>query len=113
MPKYFRSFIIGSSLPAFFVFFLRVASTTTNKRNYSYKLYSFLAPLYLGLMNILALKIGYYYVSLISPMIVILVARLFEVYNFTKKEWYNYYFRIMLMHFITYNIVISFLDKNV
>ena len=123
MNNYLRSFIIGSSLPVFISFFLRVATLDNKIKNYSYKSYSIIAPLYLGLMNMISLCLTANYniplrrrliiIGIISPIIVILFAKLIGSYNFTRDEWIKYSIKLLIKHFLIYNTVIYFLEKNV
>lgn len=121
MNSYLRSFVIGSSLLVVLPFLLRVA--TLRDKNYSYESYSILAPLYFGLMNMLSLCISnnfnltlrqrYVTIGLISPIIVISFAKILGTYTFSTKEWVLYCLRIMVFHFLTYNISIYLLESYV
>src|SRR3989304_8714531 len=118
MNKYLRSFVIGSSFPVFLIFFLSVAFLSKDLRNYSYKTYTFLAPLYFGLMNILSLYLAQkynlslkqrlFYIWILSATIVSIFETLLKSYNLDNYEWLKYYFIIFLYHFIAFNIVIYF-----
>ena len=123
MNEYLKSFVIGSSLPVFFLFFLKVASLDNNIKNYSYKTYTFIAPLYFGIMNMisrylqnkynLTLRERFLLIGIISPIIVMIFAKLMNSYNITEKEWIRYYIRLFLKHFLTYNLIIYFLEANI
>ena len=55
---YLRAFVIGSSCIVFLPYFYAVANFDTQQFNFNYKLYTFLAPIALGLMNLLSLIIS-------------------------------------------------------
>ena len=55
--KYLREFVIGSSILVLFPFLYKVAFYTPNKK-FSYEHYSFLAPLWFGLWNVISLVIA-------------------------------------------------------
>lgn len=120
--QYLKSFVIGSSFPVFIQFFISV-SLMNKVRNYSYESYTLIAPLYLGLMNMLSLYIGnkynlllgrrLFYTSIISPIIVILFVTLNKSYNFTNAERNKYYCIIFIKYFIAFNIIIYFLESNI
>lgn len=115
-----KSFIIGSSLPTTLHFLLKVMSIPENKLNYTYKEYSIIAPLYLGLMNAISLSLQkryrwtikqrFLYISIISGIFVFCFAKINKSYNFNDKEWFMYGLRILAKHFITYNLIICPLE---
>lgn len=137
MNIYLRSFIIGSSIPVVFLFYLLVANISVNVRNcldnfrncpdnfrnYSYESYSILAPLYFGLMNTLSLYFSQklvwtlsqrlFYISVLSIIIIIIIAKVSGSYNYSESEWKRYYIFITMMHLITYNIIIYLLESNI
>lgn len=118
---YLKSFIIGSSLIIVLPFYLSVQNIKL--KNYSYQNYILIAPFYFAVMNVLSLflSINYnwslkqrlLYISLMSPLIVITFAGLTNSYNFTAKQWSLYALRIILMHFLTYNVIIYLLEKYI
>jgi uncharacterized ion transporter superfamily protein YfcC len=120
--EYLRAFIIGSSFFVFFPFFLAVLQLR-KKINYSYVSYSFIAPISLGLMNILSLYISnkckftkqnrFFLMSIFAPTCVIVFVYLIKLYNFNYKEWLQYIITIYVLYFIIWNFVIYYLDKNI
>ena len=105
-----RHFIIGSSLPVIILHYFLVYFN--KKKNYSFFSYSILAPLYLGLMNIVShnifKKINIHKLLLftfISANFVFNLSYFTNKYNFNTKEWYMYYFRLHILHFYLYNII--------
>ena len=76
-------------------------------------MYSILAPIYLGLMNVLKhylfKKVTMTEVllfSILSANIMFIVAYTFDSYDFsTNREWMIYYLRLNLLHFYIYNII--------
>ena len=106
MNEYIRSFVIGSSLPVFIPFFLKVANINDKYKNYSYESYSIIAPLYFGILNIISLLISKnfnlttkqrcFFTSIISPLLVILFVKLVGSYNYNQTDWLYYIFNIFI-----------------
>ena len=121
--KYLKSFIVGSSLPVFFIFFRAVIKyKNENIINYSFDDYSIIAPLYFGLMTTIAMlisnKIGLqkslFIISLISSLFVMILIKTKKLYKFQEdKFWYRQYFRIFIAHLVVYNIIIYIILKNI
>lgn len=120
MANYLKSFVIGSSFPVLFPFFYSVSKMPQDSKNYSYVTYTFIAPLYLGLINMLAEWIGqrwnvslrnrYLIIGPLSGLFVALLATLMNTYNYDRKEWASYYLRIIFIHFLIFNIVIYYIE---
>jgi hypothetical protein len=118
---YLTSFIVGSSIIVSFHFLMSVMTSDPNKRNYKYKHYSILAPLYFGCMNMLSLYISkkfnfdmktrYVITSIMSFSFVNIFARIFKMYKFTKTQWMNYHINIIIKHIFSY-IIIYLLETN-
>jgi hypothetical protein len=121
--EYLRAFVIGSSMLVFLPHFIAVASLDENKINYTYKQYTFIAPLYYGLMNMLSLFVALQFgltrkqrfllTGSISPLIVISFSYFFKTYDYKEDEWIQYGVGLFLKHFLIWNIVVYFLDKYV
>lgn len=121
MDNILKSFIIGSSFPVILPFFYVVSNIPTHLRNYSYFTYTWVAPLYLGIINVLATLIGqkwglslrqrYLLVGPLSGLLVGWLATMFETYNYDRQEWVKYYLRIIFNHLLIFNTVIYFLEK--
>lgn len=43
-------------------------------------------------------------------LIIILYASNSKSYNFTENEWNLYYIKLILKHFLTFNIIIKYLE---
>ena len=118
--SYLKSFIVGSSYPVFVLFFINVQRI---EKNYKYEQYTLIAPLYFGLINMLSLYIQnmftldfrqrYIYISILSSIIVSNIAYFSNAYNYTVLQWIWYFFRIFVLHFITFNFIIFNLQKNI
>jgi hypothetical protein len=116
-----RDFVIGSSFLVVLPFYL-VVKNLVNK-NYRYDDYTLIAPVYLGLMNVLSGVLQrtynlsdrerYLLISLISPLFVFIFAYCRKTYNYTPKQWRSYAVRITINHFLVYNIIMYYLNKNV
>ncbi len=120
--NYLRSFIIGSSWPIFIPFFYGVANLYSPKIfNYSYQDYTFIAPVYLGLMNVIATFIGLQFKlslscrlligSIISFSTVFLITQIYETYKteYLPNVW-QHYGQIFLTHFLVFNFIIYYLE---
>jgi hypothetical protein len=121
--EYLRAFVIGSSFLVFLPHFIAVANLDESKINYTYKQYTFVAPLYYGLMNMLSLFIAlqlslsprqrYILIGTISPLIVISFSYLMKTYGYKGNEWLQYGVGLFLKHFLIWNIIVYLLDKYV
>lgn len=135
--KYLRAFIVGSSFVALLPFFLVVNSTNLqisnyipllkilnpHKRNYSFEQYVFIAPLFLGFVNMLSLYIStkytivksnrYLWASFFIPTFVILFSFIGKFYSFDQTEWINYILLVYCGHFILWNYIIRYLENNI
>ena len=119
--NYLKSFIIGANILVVVLFYISVQLNKNKK--YSFEQYAFIAPLYFGCMNIISTLIGnkynislrkrIFYTSLISPFLVLLFVIITKSYPFTTtKEWSIYFFRIFILHFVTWNVIIYNIEKN-
>lgn len=115
------SFIIGSSLLVIFLFYMRVAKI--QDKTYSYVEYTLLAPLYLGVMNYIGFNLQKHLgwslrkrmlvIGLSSGLFVYLINYFLNTYpKFNKQEWRQYFFQIMVLHFLLFNIIIYYLEKE-
>jgi hypothetical protein len=112
-----KSFIIGSSLPVFLPFFLSVQNIDPHTKTYSYQNYTIIAPIYLGLMNVIGAYLfngpnRFLYTGFLSGLTVSFIASYLNVYNYTILEWSNYYFYIILKHVLTFAIVVNFISTH-
>ena len=121
--EYLRAFVIGSSAFIILPFFYAVSNFDPNKFNYNYVSYTFVAPIGLGLMNVVSLflatqlnfskRIRFLLTSLIAPTIVLTFVRLNDIYNYTLEEWLNHIFKTYMFYFIIVNVILYGLDKYV
>lgn len=121
--NYLRAFVIGTSALVVFPHFFAVATADTSKLNYTYTQYTFIAPLYYGLMNVLSLYIAlsfslsrrqrYVLIGTLSPLIVISFSYFMNTYTYDTTEWTQYSIGLFVKHFSIWNIVVFFLDKFV
>lgn len=120
---YFRSFVIGSSYLVFFPYFFTVSSMDKSILNYTYEDYTFIAPIYLGLINTFSLFIAnqynlttrmrYIIFGSISPIFVSSISFMLNTYNYSTIEWIHYVIRLFVKHFLVFNIIIYSLDKYI
>ena len=87
MKDIIKSFLVGSSFPVLFPFFITVMNIPDSVKNYSYESYTILAPLFIGVMNILSQYLGKTFISFLSPLIVILIAYFSKSYNFLTPDF--------------------------
>ncbi len=123
MLEYLRAFVIGSSMLVFLPHFAAVANLDESKLNYTYKQYTFVAPLYYGIMNMISLyiatqfnlskRVRYLLIGSISPLIVISFSYFMKTYDYEGQEWVNYGVGLFIKHFLIWNIIVYFLDKFV
>jgi hypothetical protein len=121
--EYLRAFVIGSSFLIFAPFFFAVSRFDPKKTNFSYVPYTLLAPLGLGLMNVISLIIAkffhlssrmrYLVISILAPSYVTCMILFLKLYNYTKKEWLNHIWKLYLFYFIIVNFNLYLLDKYV
>lgn len=115
-----RAFIIGASFPVVFPHLFAVAQLDEEKLNYTYKQYSFVAPLYYGIMNVISLYIAlslqlsrrqrYVLIGAISPLIVIAFSYVMKTYTYEGMEWLTYGVGLFLKHFLIWNVIVYLLD---
>lgn len=111
-------FIVGTSILVVLPFYLRVMNI--DNKHYSYELYSILAPLYFGLMNVLAYHLslrygsfrGYLLTTFISVAIVFSINLYSKMYPFTtSSQWLKYLARLLGAHGFTYLVVLRTLSR--
>lgn len=114
--KYLRSFVIGSSFPVFILYFIAVQSITTPKK-YTFETYAIIAPLFLGLCNMLSLLYStdlrqrLLITSIALPLAVCLFAYFAKIYKFT--DWTNYFIMTSIIYMFVFNIIVYYLELNV
>ena len=124
MTQYLKSFIIGSSWPVFIIFFYGTSQFDPKVLNYSYQSYSFTAPIYLGMMNVLATFIGNIFGfslrqrmivgGLISGLTIMAIIKYFQTVKFDKFDKFDniwqHYITIFLTHLFVFNFIIYYLE---
>jgi hypothetical protein len=118
--NYLRAFVIGACIFTVFPHYYAVANLDEAKLNYTYKQYTFVAPVYYGLMNMISLYLAllfhlsrrqrYLLIGTVSPLIVTSFSYLFKTYDYQGVEWLRYGVGLFLKHFLIWNIVVYFLD---
>lgn len=123
--QYLRAFVIGSSFFVFIPYFLIVSSLDKKNINFSYKYYTFVAPVALGFFNILSLYLAnifnltkrsrFLLIGLIAPTLVATTVYILKVYNNlnTYRSWFNYLIKLYLLYFFVFSIDVYLLDKYV
>jgi len=118
--EYLKDFIIGSSILVVLPFYYMVYNYQP-KKTYSYYNYTFIAPLWFGIWNLISLlmakyfglsnRLRYFIISIISLLFIFIIARFY--YNKTKEEWRFYYLQQFIKYMIIWNIVIYNLNKYI
>ena len=118
--KYLKQFVVGSSAIVFFPFYYAVHNNRPQK-NYTYYKYTFLAPIWFGVWNIISLYFAKYFklstrtrfllISLITYSIIITYSTYNKVYDFTEKEWYIYYLGMLILYLFVWNVIIYNIEK--
>lgn len=121
--EYLRAFVIGSSWLIFLPYFFVVSRFKKEHFNFSYTPYTFLAPVSLGLMNVISLFIAKHFnlsrrnrfllISILAPTFVLASVIYFKVYNYTQEDWIIHIVSIYLFYFIVWNLIAYNLDKYV
>lgn len=118
-----KAFISGSSLPAFITFFIGFWGKRRLVNQQSscvgpnvYHLYTLAAPLYIGLMSVLALilhhatdlslAVSFFLIGILSASISSVIITKCRGYNFTPNQLSKHYIRLQLLHFLTYSGII-------
>jgi len=113
-----KAFVVGSSL---FVVFLFLIATGLNKnKNYSYEMYSIVAPLFFGLMSVLLSymftkpELKHYLITgVITSLFVLVLNYNLKTYPFTSwQEWVRYYSHLLPAHLFAF-AMIYFLITNI
>ena len=100
---YLKEFIVGSSYFVLLPFFYTVQNSQT-KKTYSYYHYTLVAPIWLGVWNIISFiiaahfglskRIRFLLVSILSSLSIMLISYNFGVYDFSREEWIKKFFFI-------------------
>lgn len=121
MAEYFKSFLIGSSWPVFIYFFYVVSQYPSTTKTFSYEYYTFIAPIFLGLLNMFGLFLSKQYdftrtqrfliTAIIGATLVSITITLFKVYNFpTVGRWIHKYITLYLTYIFIFGFVVNLLD---
>lgn len=122
MNEYLRAFVIGSCFFVFFPYFIIVYYFLG--KSISYAPYTFIAPIALGLFNVLSLILSKQFhltktqqflsISLIAPTLVALFVYTFKIYGFnTISGWTQYLITLYAIYFFVFNVVVYLLDKHI
>ena len=119
-PRYLSAFVIGSSYAVFLQFFIG-AGFIVKGRNYDYPSYTLVAPLYLGLMNMLGLYLSekcgwslnkrFLLTGLLSGVIVSNFSTMTNAYTFTESEWMQYYMILISQHIFSFAVIVNLLTR--
>src|SRR5690349_11423528 len=121
MSEYLKAFIIGSSWPTFILYFYAVSNYSETERKYSYRDYTFVAPLFLGLLNMFGLYLAnkfnlsrgqrFILSGLVGAMMVSIIITLFNVYNYDSvNRWVQQYISLFIVYLVVFGIVVNLVD---
>ena len=121
MSQILKLFVIGSSIPVCFLFYLAV--NFIKNKNYNYFEYSIICPIFFGITNVISYYLSKYLLfnnrtrfiltSLITFSFSLSYVKFNKSYNFSNKEWNIYYIILFLGHFFVWNIIIYNLEKYI
>lgn len=119
---YLKSFTIGTSSLVWFHHMALLALTKEENYNFSFKIYSILAPLYYGFMTMFALYLGnifgwslrkrLFITSIISIIFVAFLTYINKSYNLDYKERVKYLINHVLRHLVAFNLIIYYISDN-
>lgn len=123
MDEYLRAFVIGSSFYVFFLFFFFVSRFDPKKAHISYKKYTFLAPIGLGVMNMIALwmartwnltrRMKYFVASILAPLCVLAFVYMSKTYIYTRADWIRHILGMFIVYSFVFNVILFELDSRV
>ena len=125
---FLKPFIIASSIITtiyFYYIFYKFINKYPNKINVNinnlFFKYSIIAPIGFGIWNIisfylakkfnLTLQERFLIISIISYLFTVIIIYIFKIYNFSKKEWIQYFFNQFIRYFIIWNVIIYYITK--
>ena len=121
--EYLRAFVIGSCFFVIFPYFYVVSNFDPSKADINYTLYTYYAPLCLGLFNVLSLYIAKQFhltkrlrfitIGILAPSIVATTIIYRKAYNYTIEEWINHIFILYLFYLFIFNFIVYLLDKYI
>ena len=124
MNEYLRAFIIGSSYPVFVLYFYAVANYDKKLVNYSYKNYTLIAPLFLGMLNVFGLYLSKIYnlsnnerfllTALIGAIIVMITIYVTKMYNYTSvNQWIQHDIGLIILYIFVFCIINNLINSNI
>ena len=125
---FLKPFIIASSIITtiyFYYIFYKFINKYPNKINVNidnlFLKYSIITPIGFGIWNIisfylakkfnLTLQERFFIISIISYLFIVIIVYIFKIYNFSKKEWIQYFFNQFIRYFIIWNVIIYYITK--
>ena len=125
--KYLKEFVIGScafiSLPNFYSVYNNRATFHHDNREYLYYKFTIESPIRFGLWNVGSLIVSeifglspfvrFFTTAIIHWISTIIYVKYNNLYSYSKKGWYGYYFKLLIFYIIIWNIVIYNLNKYI
>jgi len=123
LSEYLRAFVIGSCFFVIFPYFYAVSNFDPSTSNINYTLYTYYAPLGLGLFNVLSLfiakkfkltkRLRFITIGILAPSIVAITILSTKTYNYTISEWIHHIFMLYLFYLFMFNFIVYLLDKYI
>jgi len=123
MSEYTKAFVIGSSWPMFILYFLGVANYA-DKANVSYQRYTYIAPVFLGLLNMFGLYLSkqsdtfnqhrFILTGLIGAILIAVFVTVFGMYRDVDTCWMlRYYVYLTILYIVVFGVIARYLDTAV
>tara|TARA_B100000886_G_C20265370_1_gene424727 strand:- start:158 stop:523 length:366 start_codon:yes stop_codon:yes gene_type:complete len=120
--KYLKQFIIGSSFPVVLIHYLSVRYYRLQK-NYLYADYTFVAPPYLGFLNVLFFYLAERYnwsmekrfqnLAIYGAIFIFCFSYTLKTYSYNNFEWLKYLITIMIQYYFIWNVIVYNIEKNI
>jgi len=118
MDIYIKKFI-SATTPFTLVPLFLLANNTPN-RKYNIMSYMLTAPFYLGLLNVVVYYLfrksnlvhHYLITYIISLIMSFIIVSTFDSYDYNKKQWINYYLKMIIGHFIFWFLGVRFVEST-
>jgi len=123
MNEYIKSFVIGSSWPVFILYFYAVSNYNERELNYSYKNYTLIAPVFLGILNVFGLYVSqklnlsrtqrFLFTGLFGAFCVASFITSFKVYNFSDQRLMQQYVSLFMIYVFVFLVIVNVLDSAI
>lgn len=119
--KYLKQFFSGANI--FVVLPFYIAVHYSKNKQYSFFQYCIIAPIWFGLWNVLSYIIAEKYnlslfqrftlISIITSIIVMILAKTFKTYNYPNERWVKYYIGIFIKYMLVWHLLVKTIELNI